>query len=440
MELRLSVDQQSVTKVCQLTGEWDRERGTPAYNWTESRFALFGTDLGSSFEHGGRLWFLFGDTWPTPVNPAAGLAAVSRSPKHMEVFAVAADGVIRGRWFWNGWKDWYALGGARFSQTAGIAAASRSSEHMELFAVGEDGVIRTRRFLNGWDESWSVLDGARFSQDAGIAAVSRGVHHMELFALGEDGVMRGRWFWDKWRDWYVLGDAGFAQTAGVAAVSRDEHHMEVFAVGTDGAVRGRWFWDGWQAWYALEGAHFDQAAGIAAVSRSPQHMELFAITRDWKVTGRFFINKWAQSWYGLETCSDSIAWTDATEVRDGIPLTFVNDGGVYRSPRVIENGAPLDTGCLNVPLSGFSANGEMYVFHSTGFKDDLMGRSVLCRANGGDPTDLSVLYTVSDVHAGGHFVNIASRVEPAGLDGLPFAGPETVLRMDDIVSVGAHAP
>jgi hypothetical protein len=49
-------------KVYQLTGETDRERGVPCLNETESRFGIFGTDLGSSFEHGGRLWFLFGDT------------------------------------------------------------------------------------------------------------------------------------------------------------------------------------------------------------------------------------------------------------------------------------------------------------------------------------------------------------------------------------------
>ena len=54
----------SVAKVCQLTGEYDRQRRTFARNRTESRFGVVGTDLGASFEHDGRLWFLFGDTWP----------------------------------------------------------------------------------------------------------------------------------------------------------------------------------------------------------------------------------------------------------------------------------------------------------------------------------------------------------------------------------------
>ncbi len=56
-------------KIVQLTGEFDREgwngQGTPpfAFNRTESRFGIRGTDLGASFEHKNRVYFLFGDTW-----------------------------------------------------------------------------------------------------------------------------------------------------------------------------------------------------------------------------------------------------------------------------------------------------------------------------------------------------------------------------------------
>lgn len=56
-------------RVCQLTGEFDRTgwggAGQPplAFNRTESRFGVRGTDLGVSFEHKNRIYFLFGDTW-----------------------------------------------------------------------------------------------------------------------------------------------------------------------------------------------------------------------------------------------------------------------------------------------------------------------------------------------------------------------------------------
>jgi hypothetical protein len=55
-------------KIVQLTGEFDREgwngEGTPplAFNQTESRYGIRGCDLGASFEHLGRIFFLFGDT------------------------------------------------------------------------------------------------------------------------------------------------------------------------------------------------------------------------------------------------------------------------------------------------------------------------------------------------------------------------------------------
>jgi hypothetical protein len=58
----------STQKICQLTGEYDRERQQFTGNRTESRAGLVGTDLGASFEHNGRICFLFGDTVPTGLN------------------------------------------------------------------------------------------------------------------------------------------------------------------------------------------------------------------------------------------------------------------------------------------------------------------------------------------------------------------------------------
>ncbi|MDQ3836029.1 MAG: DUF4185 domain-containing protein [Thermoproteota archaeon] len=49
-------------KVIQLTGDIDRETGEKTLNETGSRFGIYGTDLGVSFLHDGKLYFLFGDT------------------------------------------------------------------------------------------------------------------------------------------------------------------------------------------------------------------------------------------------------------------------------------------------------------------------------------------------------------------------------------------
>ena len=69
MSRRVAYVTGSTRKLSQLTGEIDRERRQPTANRTESRFGLAGTDLGASFEHDGRIYFLFGDTWSTtPAN------------------------------------------------------------------------------------------------------------------------------------------------------------------------------------------------------------------------------------------------------------------------------------------------------------------------------------------------------------------------------------
>jgi hypothetical protein len=56
----------STQKVCQLTGEMDRQFHKPTVNRTASRFGMGAADLGYSFEHHGKLFFLFGDSVPTP--------------------------------------------------------------------------------------------------------------------------------------------------------------------------------------------------------------------------------------------------------------------------------------------------------------------------------------------------------------------------------------
>jgi hypothetical protein len=46
----------------QLVADIDRATKRPTLSRTEERFGVIGTDLGYSFEHEGKLYFLFGDT------------------------------------------------------------------------------------------------------------------------------------------------------------------------------------------------------------------------------------------------------------------------------------------------------------------------------------------------------------------------------------------
>lgn len=59
------LDPASVRKICQVVGEHDRHAGQATVNRTETQARFWGTDLGASFEHQGKLFVLFGDTHPT---------------------------------------------------------------------------------------------------------------------------------------------------------------------------------------------------------------------------------------------------------------------------------------------------------------------------------------------------------------------------------------
>jgi len=52
----------TIAKVCQLVGDFDRQMNRSTLSLTATKYGVFGTDLGVSFEHKGELVFLFGDT------------------------------------------------------------------------------------------------------------------------------------------------------------------------------------------------------------------------------------------------------------------------------------------------------------------------------------------------------------------------------------------
>jgi len=84
-------------KILQVTGDWDAPAGVPTLSRTESRAGVIGTDLGSSFEHKGRLCFLFGDTKGRPGDVMDCLAfSSSTEPEKLALdFPLAADGKFR---------------------------------------------------------------------------------------------------------------------------------------------------------------------------------------------------------------------------------------------------------------------------------------------------------------------------------------------------------
>jgi hypothetical protein len=83
----------STARVCQLTGDFDRASKKPTLSLTGKRFGVIATDLGSSFEHKGKLYFLFGDTWGRPGDRDAFAWTQSTDPAKIVLhFPQATDG------------------------------------------------------------------------------------------------------------------------------------------------------------------------------------------------------------------------------------------------------------------------------------------------------------------------------------------------------------
>jgi hypothetical protein len=86
----------STAKILQLTDDRDRARRIPTRSRTATRAGMTGTDLGCSFEHNGKLWFLFGDSRGRPGDKDFMAWADATSPDDLELhIPVARDGLFR---------------------------------------------------------------------------------------------------------------------------------------------------------------------------------------------------------------------------------------------------------------------------------------------------------------------------------------------------------
>src|SRR5216683_47799 len=126
---------------------------------------------------------------------------------------------------------------------------------------------------------------------------------------------------------------------------------------------------------------------------------------------------------------DSIAYTEDTDAEPCPVLHFlVAPDGFYLSPQTVP---PISLGAFEVPVSGFSANGNMYVFFTTDHSDQyVMGRSVLTRLEDESRNLFRLIYDVSTLKSAnpGHFLTIAPVVvNNADIPGLPETAGQGVL-------------
>lgn len=127
----------------------------------------------------------------------------------------ARRGFVNGVWaeyYWSNASQSCVLPttGQRFAQRSSIAAITRNPNQMDLFAVESSGGVYSAWWHGDW-HNWFLLNGAAFNQESPIAAISRNPNQMDLFVLGMDGQVRSTWWDGQWNGWFMLDGAAFNQ-------------------------------------------------------------------------------------------------------------------------------------------------------------------------------------------------------------------------------------
>ena len=269
MKPRISIVAGSVRKVCQLTGECDRERKVPTLNRTQTRFQLFGTDLGSSFEHQGRLWFLFGDTWPwpagKPVTDSDSVASTTATEPEREILLefVSSGGVYRSPQLFE--NRTHLSTGAFEVPIAGFSVAGQmyvfhstdridpdgGPSGLDLFWIGPDGAPASAcanpRVLDGqWRSAFPIGPGGASRADAPICAVTRFDGALDVFWIGPDGAVASTWANPRVDNgaWHAPFPITPPRTSRInsplAAITRLDGALDAFWIGPDSAVATTW--------------------------------------------------------------------------------------------------------------------------------------------------------------------------------------------------------
>jgi hypothetical protein len=238
----------------------------------------------------------------TPIN------VVSRSPDHLDVFAVASDGRIMGNWWdrisWGGWSQ--ISGGLASPGGAGspVTAVPRYPGHLDAFTVGTD----DRVWGTWWDQGsgwwgWSPIGNLQCRAGSTANVVSRASDHLDLFTTAADGRVMATW-WDPamgWASWYHVSGGFAAPAAPVTAIARNPGHLDLFVVGTDNRVWSIW-WDwlsGWApGWYQVGDLVARSDSTITVVARSPDRLDLFTTASDGRVmSARWDTQAGWQPWF-----------------------------------------------------------------------------------------------------------------------------------------------
>jgi Domain of unknown function (DUF4185) len=271
---RISLVANSVCKICQLTGQRDRQLNRDTLNQTETKYHLFGTDLGSSFEHGGKLWFLFGDTvpvgsqgdasdsvaWTTDTNPDQCVHlnflndnGVFRSPKLLD-----QDGRVINTGGFNvpladfsvrepadtGERMYVFYSTGSFTETGGDGG-------LDAFWTGPDGGVGStwaNPTVDGarWRPSFPIAPPGSARAESPVAAITRFNGALDVFWIGPDGGVGTTWAnpdidGGNWHAPFPIAPArAMRADSPLAAITRLGGALDVFWIGPDGGVGTTW--------------------------------------------------------------------------------------------------------------------------------------------------------------------------------------------------------
>ncbi|HZR27212.1 MAG TPA: hypothetical protein VFA71_00415, partial [Terriglobales bacterium] len=246
--------------------------------------------------------------WNSPIQvapPGSALAdtvaATARTPVHLDVFWVHSDGSVWSNW-WdlnvnNGqWNAPFQLAPPGSATSSKIAAVSRTPDHLDVFWIGQDGSVQS----NWWDANinsarWNTpfnVASAGSAKAGMVAAVSRMPDHLDVFWIGRDKSVNSNW-WDlnvnnaHWNTPFQVSGPGSARFGQITAVARTPNHLDVFWITRRGAVATNW-WDAdfnnahWNTPFQIAG-NGSALGGITAVSRRQDHSDVFWVAPDGSV-------------------------------------------------------------------------------------------------------------------------------------------------------------
>jgi len=152
------------------------------------------------------------------LKPSTPIAVIDRDDSHMDLFAISPfDGQL---WwcYWDGtWHGWqvpkpklgpcptqFPMSTPFFPFFAHVAAVSRDPNYMDVFAVDLNGNVWGVYWEKGSWIGWFQLPGKLFPPGSPIAVNSRDDNQMDLFIVSGDRRIWSNWFTGGWNNWFRI--------------------------------------------------------------------------------------------------------------------------------------------------------------------------------------------------------------------------------------------